>query len=300
MSESMNVNGPSNPTRAEVDEYIGLRNNPVKYTMALLNRIGTIFALDAAGRPCFRFRNDPDRKLHPIVDDRGRISLRFRSHARALYSYLTKQELLLDDKTLTFIMDECTEEAYKGGREKVDTKAEDQGDYNFEAPVVFAQMLNIDKSGIGHDLLRAIADEPKCPPKFEYSDKNKVMSLELRTSDLWRILVRPEIERQVKSSKSTLYTAINFFSRRLGELEDRFRVVGLDVTVIHRDSGSWTHILRNDANGIADTTVLIATDDQRIPSSSSAAPSVVIRHGDKGLQQTDATVIETEHPKTVN
>ena len=114
-----------------------------------------------------------------------------------------------------------------------------------------------------------VADALK--PAIAVDKKADTLAVTLRTADLWKAVESKPIADAVQASKATLCSAINFFSRRLTELEVPFESVGLRLTFSHRESGSWVTIVRKNAVFQPDETVPTRTDGRS--SSASVAPS---------------------------
>lgn len=276
------------------------KNNPVKFLMSELQNRKTGYFLDGDDRPCLVIDNDPDKKLQPLVDDAGRPSIRVRAFLRSVFRYITDETLHLGDSDIRLMVDYLVEEAFKGGRKIVRTQPAKEGDYNFLGILVFANLLRPKESqeqGPGNLLLKEIVTDERSQPRITWDAQQRSLVAELRTADLWRAINSPQIECQVPADKATLLTAINFFSRRLGELEEQFHNVGLNVVVSHKDSGSWVTITRRDDFFLPDQTVLVCPDGK---TSSASVPSSDGKSSHaKALESNDDNRIEVEAPNPV-
>jgi hypothetical protein len=270
--------------------------DPVNFLLGKVNEDRTDKCLDSDDQPCIRLAKDPTRRLYRLYDRDGKVSLRTRSYLRNLYRY-HRPTLHLSDKDLALAVDYVAEDAYQGGRDRTAAVVKKDGDYNFEAVCVFANSLTrpAEAPGLGNRLLDGLtrlAADDRLRHTLVAEPDGETLTLRLRTADLWAVVNSADIEAQVGADKGTLFKALNSFSRRLDNLGYEFRKVGLDVTVTHRETGSWTTLVRRDEVFCPDPTVLVRPDGP-VPSAS------VLSSGDnalggKGLQATDDNRIATD------
>jgi hypothetical protein len=285
------ITTPATKTPADLD--------PVNFLLEKVNEDHTTKCLDGEDQPCIRLAKDPTRRLYRLYDKDGKISLRVRSYLRNLYRYYRKV-LHLGNADLALAVDYIAEDAYQGGRERTLAVAKKDGDYNFEAVCVLANSLTgsgVAPAGLGNQLLdgvKKLTPEVKLHPVLTADAAGRSLTLVLRTADLWTVVNDRAIEAQVGADKGTLYKALNYFSRRLDELEYQFRKVGLEVTVAHKETGSWTTLVRRDEVFLPDPTVLVRADD-RTPSAS-GAPSGGNLLPAKGVQPTEDNQIAVDPP----
>ncbi|WP_088257341.1 hypothetical protein [Fimbriiglobus ruber] len=270
--------------------------DPVNFLLGKVNEDRTDKCLDSEDQPCIRLAKDPNRQLYRLYDRDGKVSLRARSYLRNLYRY-HRPTLHLSDKDLALAVDYIAEDAYQGGRERTAAVVKKDGDYNFEAVCVFANSLTRSGAapGLGNRLLDAVArltTDDRLRHTLTVESDGATLTLKLRTADLWAVVNSSDIEAQVRADKGTLCKALNYFSRRLDDLGYQFRKVGLEVTVTHRDTGSWTTLVRRDDVFCPDPTVLVRPDGP-VPSAS-ALSSGDNMNGGKGLQATDDNCIATD------
>jgi hypothetical protein len=281
-----------------------IQKDPVNFLLKQLQEIKTGYYLDGDGHPCLEITSDPDNTLQRLVDDTGKPSLRTRSFLRSVFRYKTDEKLHIGTPELLLVVDYLVEEAFKGGRKIVRTDIAKEGDYNFEAVVVFANSLrpsDDQQKGLGNRLLDEIlkGEKEQLQPKITRNREQHTLVADLRTADLWRAINSADIEIQVQADKATLFNAINFFSRRLGELEEQFRKVGLDVVVSHRELGSWVTITRRDQVFLPDQFILVTAADGNQPSAS-GTPSGLNTNAGKSLDVTDDNRIEVEESVNPN
>ncbi len=276
------------------------KDDPVNFLFAKLQERATDYCLDGDDKPCLEIKDDPAQKLYRLMDDQGKPTQRIRAFLRGVYRYETGEQLHLGIAEMLLLIDYLLEEAFRGGRKMVRTEPKQEGDFNFESVVVFANSLRSaedETKGLGNNLLAKIvgAADERLKPKITRNVEHQTLVAELRTSDLWRAVNSPEIAVQVQADKKTLFNAINFFSRRLAELADQFRKVGLEVVLSHRDSGSWVKITRQDQVFQPDQSILVTADGAG--SSSSGPSSGTNINANKTLEQTDDNRIQVEAPK---
>ncbi len=295
------MNGQETKKLVTPDELKQAKDDPVNFLLGKIQEEGkTDYCLDGDDKPCLEIKDDPTQKLYRLVDDQGKSTPRTKSYVRSMFRYVTGEQLHLGNTELLLIVDYLVEEAYKGGRKTTRTEPAKDGDYNFEGVVVFANSLrgsDDPEKGLGNKLLEGILageKEQRLQPKITRNGEQHFLTAELRTADLWRAVNSRDIEIQVRADKKTLFNAINFFSRRLGELDEQFRKVGLEVHTFHRDSGSWVTITRHDQVFLPDNAILVTTDDN--PSSASGPSSGSKLNDAKALERTDDNHIETESP----
>jgi hypothetical protein len=275
--------------------------DPVNFLLGKVNEDNTTKCLDSEDQPCLRLAKDPTRRLYRLYDKDGKVSLRVRSYLRNLYRY-HRDKSHLANAELALAVDYIAEDAYQGGRDRMLAVAKKDGDYNFEAVCVLANSLTgsgVAPVGLGNQLLdgvKKLTSEAKLHPVLTSDVAGSTLSLVLRTADLWTVVNAREIEAQVRADKGTLCKALNYFSRRLDELEYQFRKVGLEVTVAHKESGSWTTLVRRDEVFLPDPTVLVRADGST--PSASGAPSGGNLLSTKGVQPTDDNQIATDPPVT--
>lgn len=232
--------------------------------------------LDRNNQPCMRIVDDGLRQAWRMLNDRGKPSERMRAFLRRQYRLATNQTEHLDNGALERVLDDLVEDAFRGGSDSTCAEVDKKGDYNFEAVAVFAGTLT------------------KASPAVSPDAKTRSLTYHARTADLWRDINDRKIEIQVMADKKTLRKAINFFSRRLSELRDEFRKEGLDVTITHKQDGSWVTIVRHD-DVYHTGPVLVVPDDGL--SSSSDSSSGHKSKASNALERTEATSIETEQLK---
>ncbi len=277
--------------------------DPVNFTLAEVQKQGTTFLLDGDLQPAMEIKDDPGQTLHRLLDGSGKPSLRARAYFRGVYRYATRERLHLGLADLHMLIDYAVEEAFKGGRRVARPMLEKQGDYNFEAVLAFANFLTDParpdaEKGLSNTILEAVAGgaPENLRPTITVDRKAGTLTATLRTADLWRVADSQGITAHVTADKATLYRAVNFFSRRLAELELQFESVGLSVAVSHRDSGSWVTIVRRDAAFFPDATVLVATDGRG--ASASARPSAPKPRETKAVEPTDDNAVERDPAPT--
>ncbi len=138
--------------------------------------------------------------------------------------------------------------------------------------------------------------EAKFHPVLTSDAAGNTLTLVLRTADLWTLVNAREIEAQVLADKGTLCKALNYFSRRLDELEYQFRKVGLEVTVTHKETGSWTTLVRRDEVFLPDPTVLVRADGSTPSASGTSSGGNLLPA--KGVQPTEDNQIAVDPPVT--
>jgi hypothetical protein len=255
--------------------------------MTKLNGDKVQYFLDGEDRPCLRIPTDSFQQDWPLRHPRARAYL------RNLYRYLSDEKDHLGNAELGVLLDYLSEEAYKGGRRDTSAVVKKEGDYNFEAVLVFANTWKKPEMGTKQ---AAKEGSPTSEPKLTYDEKSKTLTYEAMTADLWRAINDYAIEQQVRADKATLFRAINFFSRRLSELKDAFSRRGLDVTISHKADGSWVAIGRRDETFCPEPVVL--ADGRQ--SSASATPSAGKSNNGTNLDDHDGTriAIEADTPKS--
>jgi hypothetical protein len=279
------------------------KKDSVNFTLAEVQKQGTTFLLDGDLQPAMEIKDDPGQTLYRLLDGSGKPSLRARAYFRGVYRYATRERFHLGQPELHMLVDYAAEAAFKGGRRVARPTLEKQGDYNFEAVVAFANFLTDpaqarDEKGISNQLLEGLTAGVAATlrPVIGADRTADTLTAILRTADLWKAVESDAIAAHVHASRATLYKAVNFFSRRLAELEVQFASVGLSVTVSHRDTGSWVTIVRKNAAFLPDATVLVRADDGR--PSASAAPSAVKPQGNKAVEATDDNAIARDPAPT--
>lgn len=247
-----------------------LDQDPVSLLLTWLLRIAIELFLDNDDRPCVNLKDDPDRKVWHMRDEKGKPSERIKSYLRGQYRLATNKTKHLEDDHLKLTLDYLVDEAFKTGRKNIRAEVDRAGDYTFEAIVVFVGTLTPNSPCVTMDA------------------KENTLVYRAKTNMLWAEINDHKIEVQVTADKKTLPKAINLFSRRVTELYEEYRKEGLDVTIGHKEDGSWVTIVRND-NLFHSGPVLVVPDDQ--PPSSSGKPSETNSISSKDLEKTDGTDI---------
>lgn len=276
----------------------------VNFLILKVNEDLTNKCLDVEDQPCIELKKDAYRRLYRIYDKDNKPALRTRSYLRNLYRFKTDEKHHLSQQDLQLVIDYLAEDAYEGGRKQTSAVVSKEGDYNFEAVCVFVNSLTAPKAattGLGNELLNDLAAKDpnsKTPHRLTHDEAKNRLTLELRTADLWYAVNSDKIAVQVRADKATLFKATNYFSRRLDELEDQFRKMGIDLTVSRKEIGSWTTIVRRDDVFQPDPTILVKPDDTQ--SSASVAPSVAKVAGVNSLDKSDDPVTVEAKSKKVN
>ncbi len=250
--------------------------DPVSLLLKEVKKTPARFGTDRMDRPVVWLKGNQGQQEYRLRDDNGKPTERARVCLRSLYHIATEGKRHLSNADLDLTLDYLAEEAFQGPSTvlRADTRHED--DYNFEAVIVLAATLTKDSPGIIYDANR------------------RTLTYKLKTADLWKAINDPKIEVQVMADKKTLCKAINFFSRRLREFREEFWKEGLELTVTHKEKGSWVTIVRHD-DVCPPGPVLIVPDDDS--SSSSGSSSGQNPNNRNALERTEATDIETEQPK---